>query len=114
MPAPPSHDFAAGLLIDQGERIAESRADPARVEGLVEFLESLVGANSIALAEYSAKPGEPTLRTHGGFVNDGRALLPAISDDVPVASVAATPPWFSPVAKLTLSWQELHVAVLTV
>jgi len=79
VPAPPSHDFAAGLLIDQGERIAESRADPARVEGLVEFLESLVGANSIALAEYSAKPGEPTLRTHGGFVNDGRALLQAIS-----------------------------------
>ena len=77
--APPSHDFAAGLLIDQGERIAESRVDPARVQGLAEFLESLVGANSIALAEYSTKPGEPTLRSHGGFVSDGRALLPGIS-----------------------------------
>jgi hypothetical protein len=79
IPAPPSHDFAAGLLIDQGDRIAEASADPARAEGLTEFLESFVGGNSVAVAEFSTRPDEPTLRTHGGFVNDGRTLLPAIS-----------------------------------
>ena len=77
--APARHLFAAGLLIDQGDRIAESLADPARVEGLTEFLGSFVGANSIALAEYSTRSDAPILRTHGGFVSDGRMLLPAIS-----------------------------------
>ena len=34
--------------------------------------------------------------------------------DVQVSSVAAMPPWFSPVAKFTSSWQELQVVRFTV
>ncbi len=33
---------------------------------------------------------------------------------VHVSSVAATPPWLTPVAKLTLSWQEPQVSLFTV
>lgn len=77
IPAPSRRNFAAGLLIDQGSAVTRLHADPFRVGAITGFLESFISADSVALAEFQGLPPAPVLRTHGGFVNDGRSLLAA-------------------------------------
>jgi hypothetical protein len=75
VPAQSRRAYAAGLLVDQGSIVREQRADPYRVNAIVEFLERFTGADSVALAEFGAWSPAPSLLTHGGFVNEGRSLL---------------------------------------
>ena len=77
IPAPSRKNFAAGLLIDQGSAVTRLYADPFRVNAITGFLESFIGADSVALAEFQGLPPAPVLRTNGGFVNDGRSLVEA-------------------------------------
>jgi len=67
--------YAAGLLVDQGEWIGTHKEDPTRANAIVEFLQSFTGADQVALAEFQGLPSAPVLRTHGGFVGDGRSLV---------------------------------------
>jgi hypothetical protein len=77
MPAAPRRPFAASLLVDQGRIVTDSLADPHRVDAIVDFLDRFTGTDSVALAEFSERGSGSALRTHGGFVNDGRLLLDA-------------------------------------
>jgi len=73
-PAQARSPVAAGLLVDQGA--GAKWLEPQRSAALAEFLTALGGNDSTLLAEYRGKGSIFSFTPSGGFVADGRSLLP--------------------------------------